>query len=128
MGLSVSVSQEPKVADSDQTGRQAVQQEATDKLHRADGNRLGAIFLSIFCAKGDLAVLKGLDTAVGNGHPMGIAGQVVEHLLGVFDRMAHADHPVFGKQDVLQALIPLRVAFEFSPLAGAVQKLHELAA
>jgi hypothetical protein len=25
-------------------------------------------------------------------------------------------------------LIPLRVAFEFSPLAGAVQKLHELAA
>ena len=65
MGLSVAVGQEPLVADSDQAGGQAVQQEPADKLHRADGNRLGAIFLSIFRAKGDPAVLKGLDTAVG---------------------------------------------------------------
>ena len=105
-----------------------MQQEPADKLHRADGNRLGAIFLSIFRAKRDHAVLKGLDTAVGDRHAVGVAGQVVQDLLRVFNRIAHTDHPVFGKQGVLQALIPLGFAFEFFTLAGAVQKLHELAA
>ena len=87
MSLSVAIGQEPIVADSDQAGGQAVQQEPADKLHRADGDRLGAIFLSIFRAKGDSAVLKGLDTAVGDGHAVGVAGQVVQDLLGVPMRM-----------------------------------------
>jgi len=128
MGLSVAISQEPIVADSDQAGRQAVQQEAADELHRADGNGLGAVFLSVLGREGDHSIFKGSEAAVGNGHPMGIAGQVVQDLLRVFDRVAHTDHPVFGKQGGLQGLIPLRVAFEPLRLAGAVYKLHELAA
>ena len=116
------------MADSDQAGGQAMQQEPADKLHRADGNRLGAIFLSIFRAKSDHAVLKGLDAAVGDRHAVGVAGQVVQDLLRVFNRIAHTAPPVFGKQGVLQGLIPLGCAFKFFTLAGAVQKLHELAA
>ena len=46
--------------DSDKPLRQAVQQEPSDELHGADGDRLGAVFLSVFGAKGYHAVVKGL--------------------------------------------------------------------
>jgi hypothetical protein len=40
-------------------------------------------FLSIFKGEGHHPVFKRLDAAVGNGHPVGIAGQVFQHVFRV---------------------------------------------
>ena len=61
--------------DSDKTPGQAVQEESANKFHRRDDDGFCFLLLSVFGAKGDYAVFKLFDAAVGNGHscPWGIA-------------------------------------------------------
>jgi len=109
--LPVPVSQKPVVADSVKAFGQAVQQKPADKRHRGDGDRFGAVFLSIFSAEGDLAVFERLNAAVSNSNPAGVARQVLKDMFGSFDRLAYTDHPVFGKQGVFELAIPMAVKF-----------------
>ena len=89
--------------DSDKSPGQAVEQKPSDKFHRSDGDRFGAVFFSVFGAKGHHGVFEGFDAAVGNRHPVGVASQIFKDVLGLFDRIAHRDHPCFGKQGVFDS-------------------------
>ena len=64
--------------------RQDVQQEAADEVHDGDGQCLGFVAIgSIKPCEGDLVVLNGKNTVIGNGHAMGVAPEVVQCLLWV---------------------------------------------
>ena len=43
----------------------------------------------------DFAVVEGWDASVGDGDPMGVAGEVLEHLLGTAERWFGVDDPLF---------------------------------
>ena len=115
------------MADSDKALWQAVEQKSSDKLHGADGNRLGAIFLSVFGSKGYPAVFEQLDATVCNGHPVGVACQLFKDMFGTFYGIAHSDDPVFGIQLVFKLLVVIR-EFVFYVRADVVHLVDELAA
>jgi hypothetical protein len=77
--------------DSDKPIGQAVHQEPSDERHGADGDRLGAVFLSVLSAEGYHATFKRRDTAVCNRHPVGVSCQVLKDLFGLIDRVTHTD-------------------------------------
>jgi hypothetical protein len=56
---------------------------------------LGAIVLP---AKGDAGVVGGNETAVRDGDPVGIAGEISQHLLGSGERRLAIDHPFDAPQ------------------------------
>ena len=49
-------------------------------------------------AKGDLAIGKGHQAMVGDGHAMGVAAQILEHVLGAAEGAFGVDHPVLAEQ------------------------------
>ena len=115
------------MSDSDKALGQAVEQKPADKLNGVDRLVIGSVVLAILGCEGDGAVFKGQQSAVGNSHSVGVSSQVLEHTLGVLDRITHTDHPGF----IIQTLFELRVAagkMEFSTLKGTTGKLHELSA
>ena len=116
------------MADSDKAPGQAVQEEPSDELHRAEGDRLGTFFLAVLGAEGDRGVFECFDAAVCDRNPVRIAGQIFEDMFRAFDRIAHADHPVFGKKCVFQWLKLIAFKFKFLTVAGLVHELHELTA
>jgi hypothetical protein len=84
-----------------------VLQKPADKLHGADGDRLSAVFLSVFGTEGDFTVFKGLDAAVCDRHPVRIAGQVFKNMFRPLDWLALADDPIFFKKGVFQCAKPV---------------------
>jgi len=79
----VSIRQESEVADLDKAGRQDVEQEATDELHRIELHDLTAVVVfGVAPAKTHLTIDQAQQSAVGNGDAMSIAGQILQHMLG----------------------------------------------
>ncbi len=71
------------MADANQTAGQDVKQESAQELMGGNGHDLLLAAVSIVSpAEGDAIVLEGHETMVGDGDAMGIAGQVVENMLG----------------------------------------------
>jgi len=115
------------VSDSDKALGQAVEQKPADKLNGADRLVSGSVVLAILVCEGHGAVFEGQHSAVGNSHPVGVSSQVLKHILGAFDRIAHPDHPGL----IIQRVFKLTVAaskIKFSTLKGTTGKLHELSA
>jgi hypothetical protein len=52
----------------------------------------------IFPAESDLVVLEGDEAMVGDGHAMGVAGQIAEHVRGTAERGFGVDDPVLSEQ------------------------------
>jgi len=79
----MTVGQEAEIADALEARRQGVLQETPDELF--GGNRhylLGLLFVPVvFPGKGDLAVLQRQQAAVGDGHAMGVASEIFQHVL-----------------------------------------------
>ena len=48
----------------------------------------------VFVAEGHLAVLQGHEPVVGDGHAMGIAGEVFQHVLGGLEWLGGVHYPV----------------------------------
>ena len=90
------------MTDSDKPTGQRVQQEPSDKLCGCYRDWLCAVLLTVFNAKGNPAVFKRVDATVCNRHPVGVACHIFKHLLGLFDRIAYIDNPVFGIQLVFE--------------------------
>lgn len=93
---SMSVGKKAVVADTHESGWKNVEQKAPNKFHRAQGH--GAFLIAagvVLPTEVDFAVVKGLDASVGDGNPMGVAGEVFEHLLGTAERWFGVDsYPV----------------------------------
>ena len=105
--------------DSDKPLGQAVQQEPSDELHRADGDTDSVrFFFRSLALKVTMPSVKRLDTAVCNSHPVRVACQVLKDMFGLIDRIAHTDHPFFCKKRVLEFSIRISDKPEFVTLAG----------
>ena len=94
IGGALAIGEQAVMADAHKAVRQGVEQEAMDefvgrKRHHL-GNAAGAIVLP---AETDSAVFESYEAAVGDGDPMGIAGEIGEHLLGAAERRFGKDHP-----------------------------------
>jgi hypothetical protein len=59
----------------------------------------------VFPAEGDLVGLTLEEASVGDGHPVGIASQVLENLLGTPKRRFRVDHPI-GLLELLEKVAP----------------------
>ena len=76
-----------------------VQQQTPQELHGVQRQGAQAVAtLVILVAEGHLAMLQGHEPVVGDGDAVGIAGQVLEHMLGVLDGLLGVDDPLLVAQ------------------------------
>ena len=76
-----------------------MQHQAPQEFHGLERQGTQAMAaLVIFVPEGDLAVLQGHEPVVGDSDAVGIAGQVLEHMLGVLEGLFGVDDPLLGAQ------------------------------
>ncbi len=91
----MSVRQKAEVANSAKAVRQDMHQEATDEFIGAERHHLGLVGPSIvFPAEPDPPIVESDQATVGDGYPMGVAAEIVEHLLRAAERSLGVDNPV----------------------------------
>ena len=127
IGFTVSIGQKPVMPYSNKSLWQAVKQEPADKFNRRDRDGYGFIFLSILGVKGHLVAVKGSDAAVGNCHPVGISGQILQDPFGLLNRFSDTDDPRMGIEFIFERLVSLAKT-QFSATHGTGQMVNELAA
>ena len=88
------ISHEAEMADLDQTGRQDVEEKPADKLDGVQRHELGLVVMGrVSPAKRDPATLHRDEAPVGDGNPVGVACQILEHLLRAAKWALEMDHP-----------------------------------
>src|SRR6266571_7939276 len=76
-----------------------MQQEAAQELIERQGHHFLFVVVSrVAPPKGDLAIGQRDQSMIGDGHAMGVAAQVVEHVLGTAEGWFGVDDPIFSKQ------------------------------
>src|SRR5215469_6165228 len=98
IGLAAGAGQQPVVADAMKPLWQNVEQKAPDELvgaerHCAVPRR--PIAAVILVAEGHTALVESNETAVGDRHAMGVAGEIGKHCLWAGERRLGVDEPVF---------------------------------
>jgi hypothetical protein len=89
----------PEVANADEAGGKHVEEEAAQELlHRQSHQALLVTVPGVSPAEGDLVVLKGEQTVIGDGHAVGVAAEITENLLGTAEGRLTVDHPVPSKE------------------------------
>ena len=87
------------MADADKTARQHMQQKPAQEFVGRDGHVALLVAVSVVLpAEGDLTVGEGDQPVVGDGHAMGIAGQVVEHVFWSAEGWLGVDNPILPEQ------------------------------
>jgi hypothetical protein len=85
----------PEVANADEPGGEHVEEEAAQELlHRQSHQALLVAVPGVSPAEGDLVVLKGDQTVIGDGHAVGVAAEITENLLGTAEGRLAVDYPV----------------------------------
>ncbi len=87
-------------------------------------------------AEGDLIVSKRNQAMVGDGHAMGVAAQILEHVFGATEGRFRVDHPVFSEQWPkpgseglgLSERSQVSLAVQSAVLEGLLESSDELAA
>ena len=92
-----SASQETKMPDAYEALREQMQQESTQEAIVGQSGEL-LLVGAMAPAEGHLAIGKGDQTMIGDGHTMGVAAQIVQHLLRTTEGALPVDHPVLPKQ------------------------------
>ena len=83
------------MADLNEAGRQDVKQEPADELDRIERQELLLISVGrVSPAEGHAAIVHLQQAAIGDGHPVRIASQILEDLLGTAEGRLGIDHPV----------------------------------
>ena len=95
---STAVGQESEKA-ADEAAGQNVEKEASQELLRGKRHRslLAAVGI-ILPAESDLIIVERHEAVIGDGHAMGVAGEVTDDLLRSAERWFGIDHPVLAKQ------------------------------
>ena len=111
----VAVGKQSEVADLDEACRQDMEQEAADELDRIEGHDAAAVVMpGVAPAEAHLSVIEAEESSVGDGNPMGVAGQVLQHMFGSAERRLGVDHPLsFGAR--CQAESEMRVVLIVQP-------------
>ena len=81
------------MADAHEALRKDVQQEALQELvDRQASEFLLIVVRRITPAKSDLIILEGDQAMVGDGHTVGIAAEILQHLFGTTEGPFQVDH------------------------------------
>ena len=95
---STAVGQESEKANADEAAGQNVEEEASQELLRGKRHRsLLATVGIILPVESDLIIVEGHEAVIGDGHAMGVAGEVTDDMLGSTERWFGIDHPVLAK-------------------------------
>src|SRR5215467_11418864 len=86
--------------------------------------------------KGNLAVRKGNQAVVGDGHAMGVAAQIVHDVLGATEGRFQIDHPILsiegpqpsGEDLGLRQQLQVSVEVQLAILKSLLERIDELAA
>jgi len=108
------VSKQSAVTYAHETMGKDVQQEAAEEFLGRESHLpdLASLFV-VFVGEGDLIFVQTDETAVGQGDPVGVAGQVPEHLLRASKGRLAIDHPDFAVEAVEPVLEEKRIAQGF---------------
>ncbi len=83
------------MADPHKALGQDVKQEAADELGGLQSHDAWSLLMTVVsAAEADLVGLTGEQALVGDGHPVGIASQVLQHLLWTPKRRFRVDDPI----------------------------------
>ena len=95
----VAVGKQSEVTDLDETGGQHMEQEAADELDRIERHDAAAVAMTgVAPAEAHLSVIEAEESSVGDGNPVRVAGQVLQHMLGSAERRLGVDHPLSPAQ------------------------------
>jgi hypothetical protein len=82
-----------------------VEQEAADELDRVESHDAAAVVMSgISPAKAHLSVVEAEQPPVGDGHAVGVAGQVLEDMFRSAEWRLGVDHPISPTQHIEQGV------------------------
>jgi hypothetical protein len=88
-----------EVPDAHESWGKHVEQEAAQELVDRKGHQALLVAMGrVSPAKGDLATLQGDEAVIGDGHPVGVAAEIVENMLRAAEGPFAVDHPVLVKQ------------------------------
>ena len=130
----VTVAEKPVVTDAHEAVRQHVEQEAADELVCIQCHFFRLIVVTvIFPAESHLAVFNVEQAIIRNGYAMGVASQVVKHLLspgerafGVNDPFGLAKRPqVLGKITTAAERLQSRKELQMAGIEGRSKILQE---
>jgi hypothetical protein len=95
----MAIGEESEGTDADKAAGENMEQETAQELVRGEGHHPLLITVRIiFPAEGNLVLVEGHETVVGNGHAMGVAGEIAQHMLGTAERRLGIDDPVLPEQ------------------------------
>ena len=93
------ISEKAEVADAHETfGEQVQQESAQEFIERKSQQLLFVVVSGVAPAEGDLLFGKRDQAMVGDGHAVGVAAQIVEHMLGATEGRFRVDHPVLSEE------------------------------
>jgi hypothetical protein len=99
----VAVGKQSEVADLDEAGGQDMEQEAADELDRIELHDAAAVVVpGVPPAEAHLSVIEAEESSVGDGNPMRVAGQILQHMFGSSERRLGVDHPLSPTQGAKQ--------------------------
>ena len=93
------VGEEAEVPDAHETFGKHVQQEAAQEFIERKGQQLLFVVVSgVAPTKSDRLLGKRDQAMIGDGHAMGVAAQILEHILGATEGWFRVHHPVLSEQ------------------------------
>jgi hypothetical protein len=93
------VGEEAEVADANEALGEQMQQETAQELIERQGHQFLLIVVSrVAPTKSDLAVGQRDQSMIGDGHAMGVAAQILEHIFGAAEGRFGVDDPVLSEQ------------------------------
>ena len=96
---SVAVGEESEVADAHETGRQQMEQEASQELIYAKSHEpLLVAMCGIAPAESDVAIGEGDQSGVGDGDAMGVGAEISQHMFRSTEGLLGIDDPVVAEQ------------------------------
>ena len=99
----VAVGEQSEVADLYEAAGQNMEQETANELDSIEAHDAAAVPMSgVSPAEAHLAVFEAEQSSVGDGNPMRVAGQVLQHMLGAAERGLGVDHPLRSAQGTKQ--------------------------
>jgi hypothetical protein len=85
----------------DKAARQDVEQEAAQELLRTEGHHSLLITVGIILPpESNLVMLESHEAMVGDGHAMGVAGEIAQHMMGTAEGGLGIDDSVLTEQGV----------------------------
>ena len=104
------VGQQAVAADAHEAFWQHVQEEAAEEVHGVEGHDALLAAVGIIApAEADALAVEGGDAVVGDGHAVGVAAEIAQHMFGAAEGRLGMDVPSLLAQLVDQLLEPRRI-------------------